>query len=145
MRAKVRERAAIVGRRVSKAIPEYVAGYKPLIASLGHLGRRDEAKPYVAKLLSLEPHFTVERFGRVYLDYLQNGHGKTIAAAYSVRPKPGAPVSMPLRWEELGEKVRPRDFGMREALERVERHGDLFKPVLQGGQALSPALRQLRG
>ena len=60
------ERAAIVGRRVSKAIPEYVAGYKPLIASLGHLGRRDEAKPYVAKLLSLEPHFTVERFGRVY-------------------------------------------------------------------------------
>ena len=59
------ERAAIVGRRVSKAIPEYVAGYKPLIASLGHLGRRDEAKPYVAKLLSLEPHFTVERFGRV--------------------------------------------------------------------------------
>ena len=39
---------------------------KPLIASLGHLGRRDEAKPYVAKLLSLEPNFTVERFGEVY-------------------------------------------------------------------------------
>ena len=81
----------------------------------------------------------------VLVDHRQNGHGKTIAAAYSVRPKPGAPVSTPLRWEELGEKVRPRDFGMREALERVDRHGDLFKPVLQGGQALSPALRQLRG
>jgi hypothetical protein len=39
---------------------------KPLIASLGHLGRRDEAKPYIAKLLSLEPNFTVERFGQVY-------------------------------------------------------------------------------
>ena len=72
----------------------------------------------------------------VLVDHRQNGHGKTIASAYSVRPKPGAPVSTPLRWEELGEKVRPRDFGMREALQRVEQHGDLFEPVLQGGQAL---------
>ena len=80
----------------------------------------------------------------VLVDHRQNGHGKTIASAYSVRPKPGAPVSTPLRWEELGEKVRPRDFGMREALARVEKHGDLFEPVLQGGQALGPALRQLR-
>jgi tetratricopeptide (TPR) repeat protein len=60
------ERAVIVGRRANKANPEYVASYKPLIASLGHLGRRDEAKPYVAKLLILEPNFTVERFGQVY-------------------------------------------------------------------------------
>jgi bifunctional non-homologous end joining protein LigD len=80
----------------------------------------------------------------VLVDHRQNGHGKTIAAAYSVRPKPGAPVSTPLRWEELGDNVRPRDFGMREALERVERHGDLFAPVLLGGQALSAALRRLR-
>jgi bifunctional non-homologous end joining protein LigD len=80
----------------------------------------------------------------VLVDHRQNGHGKTIASAYSVRPKPGAPVSTPLRWEELGEKVRPRDFGMREALERVEKHGDLFEPVLQGGQGLGAALRQLR-
>jgi bifunctional non-homologous end joining protein LigD len=80
----------------------------------------------------------------VLVDHRQNGHGKTIASVYSVRPKPGAPVSTPLRWEELGEKVRPRDFGRREALERVERHGDLFEPVLRGGQALGPALRVLR-
>jgi bifunctional non-homologous end joining protein LigD len=80
----------------------------------------------------------------VLVDHRQNGHGKTIASAYSVRPKPGAPVSTPLRWEELGEKVRPRDFGLREALERVERHGDLFEPVLRGGQSLRPALRTLR-
>jgi bifunctional non-homologous end joining protein LigD len=80
----------------------------------------------------------------VLVDHRQNGHGKTIASAYSVRPKPRAPVSTPLRWEELGEKVRPSDFGMREALERVERHGDLFEPVLKGGQALGPALRALR-
>ena len=80
----------------------------------------------------------------VLVDHRQNGHGKTIASAYSVRPKPGAPVSTPLRWEELGEKVRPRDFGMREALARVDKHGDLFEPVLRGGQALGPALRTLR-
>jgi bifunctional non-homologous end joining protein LigD len=80
----------------------------------------------------------------VLVDHRQNGHGKTIASVYSVRPKPGAPVSTPLRWEELHEKVRPRDFGMREALERIERDGDLFEPVLRGGQSLGPALRSLR-
>ena len=80
----------------------------------------------------------------VLVDHRQNGHGKTIASVYSVRPKPGAPVSTPLRWEELGEKVRPRDFGMREALARVQKHGDLFEPVLEGGQALAPALRKVR-
>ncbi|MGZ4392358.1 MAG: non-homologous end-joining DNA ligase [Gaiellaceae bacterium] len=80
----------------------------------------------------------------VLVDHRQNGHGQTIAAVSSVRPKRGAPVSTPLRWEELCEKVRPRDFGMREALERLERHGDLFEPVLEGGQALGPALRKLR-
>jgi bifunctional non-homologous end joining protein LigD len=80
----------------------------------------------------------------VLVDHRQNGHGKTIASVYSVRPKPGAPVSTPLRWEELTERVRPRDFGRREALDRVAKHGDLFEPVLKGGQALAPALRQLR-
>src|SRR6266571_3106506 len=80
----------------------------------------------------------------VLVDHRQNGHGKTIASVYSVRPKSGAPVSTPLQWEELTEKVQPRDFGRREALDRVAKHGDLFEPVLQGGQALGPGLRRLR-
>ena len=80
----------------------------------------------------------------VLVDHRQNGHGKTIASVYSVRPKPGAPVSTPLRWEELSERVRPRDFGRRETLDRVAREGDLFEPVLHGGQALGAALRRLR-
>jgi bifunctional non-homologous end joining protein LigD len=80
----------------------------------------------------------------VLVDHRQNGHGKTIASVYSVRPKPGAPVSTPLRWDELTEDVRPRDFSMAVALERVGRLGDLFEPVLDGGQALGPALRELR-
>jgi tetratricopeptide (TPR) repeat protein len=60
------ERAVLVGRRVVTANPDFVAGYKPLIASLGHLERRQEAKPHVDKLLSLEPDFTIERFGQIY-------------------------------------------------------------------------------
>src|ERR687897_2403866 len=68
--------------------------------------------------------------GSVLVDHRQNGHGKTIASVYSVRPKPGAPVSTPLRWEELTPDVRPTDFGMRQALDRIERHGDLYEPVL---------------
>jgi bifunctional non-homologous end joining protein LigD len=80
----------------------------------------------------------------VLVDHRQNGHGKTIASVYSVRPKPGAPVSTPLRWEELTEDLRPRDFPMAVALERVEREGDLFEPVLHGRQSLTAALRALR-
>jgi bifunctional non-homologous end joining protein LigD len=79
----------------------------------------------------------------VFLDARQNGWGKTIASAYSVRPKPGAPVSTPLRWEELTEEVSPRDFGMEEALRRIEDHGDLFRPLLDEPQALAPARRAL--
>ena len=80
----------------------------------------------------------------VLVDHRQNGHGKTIASAYSVRPKPGAPVSTPLRWEELTEDVRPRDFSMQVALDRVSKQGDLFEPVLHGKQPLGPALKALR-
>ncbi len=79
----------------------------------------------------------------VFLDARQNGWGKTIASVYSVRPKPGAPVSTPLRWEELTEDVSPRDFGMAEALRRIDQHGDLFRPVLDRPQALAPARRAL--
>ena len=60
------ERAVIFGQRAMKINRNFVAGYKPLIASLGHLGRCDDAGPYIAKLLSLEPNFSVEQFGQVY-------------------------------------------------------------------------------
>jgi DNA-binding SARP family transcriptional activator len=60
------ERAVVVGRRVVRANPDFINGYKPLIASLGHLGRCDEAAPYIDKLLSLEPNFTIEKFRKDY-------------------------------------------------------------------------------
>jgi len=81
----------------------------------------------------------------VLVDHRQNGWGKTIASVYSVRPKAGAPVSTPVYWDELTDSVRPRDFTMSVALERVKRLGDLFEPVLHGRQGLGPALRELRG
>jgi bifunctional non-homologous end joining protein LigD len=80
----------------------------------------------------------------VLIDANQNGEGKTIASVYSVRPKPGAPVSTPLRWEEVDESLDPAAFTMDAVLERIRRHGDLFAGVLTTRQRLEPALRSLR-
>src|SRR4051794_40857610 len=79
----------------------------------------------------------------VLVDHRQNGHGRTIASVYSVRPKPGAPVSTPLQWDELTSDVRPRDFTMEVARERIGRHGDLFEPVLTDPRPLSAAAKKL--
>ena len=80
----------------------------------------------------------------VLVDHRQNGWGKTIASVYSVRPKPEAPVSTPLRWDELKADLRPQDFPMAVALERIAEHGDLFEPVLHASQRLGPALKAIR-
>ena len=78
------------------------------------------------------------------IDSNQNGEGKTIASVYSVRPKAGAPVSTPLRWDEVNERLDPSAFTMEEVLRRVEKHGDLFEGVLKGRQSLTAALKALR-
>jgi bifunctional non-homologous end joining protein LigD len=80
----------------------------------------------------------------VLIDANQNGAGKTIASVYSVRPKAGAPVSTPLRWSEVNEKLDPAAFTMEVVLERIRRHGDLFAGVLAGKQRLGRALKTLR-
>jgi bifunctional non-homologous end joining protein LigD len=81
----------------------------------------------------------------VLIDANQNGEGKTIASAYSVRPRPGAPVSTPLRWEEVNEDLDPLSFTMPVVLERVRKHGDLFEGVLSTKQRLTDALKALGG
>jgi len=80
----------------------------------------------------------------VLIDSNQNGEGKTIASVYSVRPKPGAPVSTPLRWDEVTERLDPAAFTTEAVLERVAREGDLFEGVLTTKQSLSAALKSLR-
>jgi bifunctional non-homologous end joining protein LigD len=81
----------------------------------------------------------------VLIDANQNGEGKTIASVYSVRPRPGAPVSTPLRWDEVNERLDPLSFTMPAVLERVRKHGDLFEGVLTTRQRLTEAMRSLGG
>jgi bifunctional non-homologous end joining protein LigD len=81
----------------------------------------------------------------VLIDSNQNGEGKTIASAYSVRPRAGAPVSTPLRWSEVNRDLDPLSFTMPVVLERVRRHGDLFKELLTKKQRLKGALKALGG
>jgi bifunctional non-homologous end joining protein LigD len=80
----------------------------------------------------------------VLIDSNQNGEGKTIASAYSVRPRPGAPVSTPLRWDEVNEGLDPSAFTMDVVLDRVRREGDLFEGVLKTRQRIDKALAALR-
>jgi bifunctional non-homologous end joining protein LigD len=81
----------------------------------------------------------------VLIDASQNARGKTIASVYSVRPMPGAPVSTPLRWDEVNAKLDPLSFTMETVLDRVRRHGDLFEGVLTTKQRLTEALKAFGG
>lgn len=82
------------------------------------------------------------RTGKVFIDHNQNVAGKTIASVYSVRPRAGAPVSTPLLWDEVA-GADPARFTMGSIWERISRHGDLFAPVLRGGQRLDETERRL--
>jgi bifunctional non-homologous end joining protein LigD len=73
------------------------------------------------------------RGDKVYVDFLQNGRGKLIAAPFSVRPRPGAPVSMPLRWSEVTRRLAPERFTIRSAPARLARRGDPLRGVLGPG------------
>ncbi|MGE9310475.1 DNA ligase D [Niabella sp. CJ426] len=93
------------------------------------------------------PSFTtIERIvknrkGKMYLDFLQNRPGATLACPYSLRPKPGATVSMPLHWDEVKPSLKMTDFTIKNAVARIRETGDLFKPVLGKGIDLARALK----
>jgi len=70
------------------------------------------------------------RASKVYVDFLQNGRGKLIASAFSVRPRPRAPVSMPLRWSQVSARLDPARFNIASALERIAAEGDPLRGVL---------------
>nr|WP_312902956.1 hypothetical protein [Chryseobacterium taichungense] len=84
------------------------------------------------KITSIERQIA-DRNGKMYLDFLQNRPHATIASVYSVRPKPGATVSMPLMWEEVKKGLKISDFTIFNAVKRLEDMGDIFKPVLGKG------------
>ncbi len=94
------------------------------------------------KFTSIE-RMTRNRKGKIYIDYLQNRPKATLAAPYSLRPKPSATVSMPLHWEEVKKGLRLKDFHIRNAMARIKSEGDLFKPVLGKGVRIERVLRLL--
>ncbi len=97
----------------------------------------------VGDVATITRHVT-KRGDKVYLDYLQNRHGQTIVAPFSVRPLPGATVSMPLLWDEVVDGLDPKDYTIRNAIERMERLGaDPVAPVLTEIPDLQAALRGL--
>jgi bifunctional non-homologous end joining protein LigD len=82
------------------------------------------------KLITAEYRVAKRPEGRVLVDYNQNAWGRTLASVYSVRPKPGATVSTPVSWDEVERGFRTEDFRMDNVPERVQRLGDLWRPLL---------------
>jgi bifunctional non-homologous end joining protein LigD len=108
----------------------------------------NEAATLVAQMIATkvaETHpkeATIERFVRargaatVYVDYLQNIQGKTVAGPYCVRAKPGATVSTPLKWTELTDSLDPRGFNVGNAAERFEKIGDIWREAMKKKNSL---------
>lgn len=84
-----------------------------------------------------------KREGKVYLDYLQNGHGRLLVSPWCVRPRPNAPVSTPLLWSDVTEALDPSAFTIETVPERLAAHGDPMAPLLEQQTQLSEVLEAL--
>jgi bifunctional non-homologous end joining protein LigD len=94
------------------------------------------------KITSLE-RSPKNRQKKVYLDYLQNRWAQTVVCPYSVRGRPGAPVSTPLDWNEVKKGLEPKEYTIKSVPERVNKKGDPFLPVLKKGANIEAALKKL--
>jgi bifunctional non-homologous end joining protein LigD len=124
--------------------------YIPLGAKYTYEQSKEFAR-VIATLVSKElPKFTtIERIvknrrGKLYIDFLQNRPQATVSAPYSVRPKPGATVSMPLHWEEVKKGLKMTNFTIHNAVARVRSEGDIFKPVLGKGINLDKVIKNIK-
>ena len=123
----------------------------PLGARHDYDASRDFAHAICERIHAEMPEVTslernpARRQGKMYLDYLQNRRGQTLAAPYCVRPREGAPVSTPLKWSEVKPGLEPGNFTLRNTRRRLDRVGDLWKPVLLSGAgaSLARALKKL--
>ena len=115
--------------------------YKQVKAFAGRVAAIVHARTSSFTSLARKPE---QREKRVYLDILQNAKGQTAASVYSVRAKPGAPVSTPLAWKEVKAGLDPSDFTIRTVPGRLLKKGDLFKAVLQKGIDLKTCLKKLK-
>lgn len=110
--------------------------FVPLVPGYSHEEAADFACSIAAAVAAKVPGITVERAlakrrGRLYLDCMQNGYGKTVVAPYSLRAIDGAPVSAPLKWSEITPKLDPLKFNLRTMPDRLARVGDLFADVFK--------------
>jgi DNA ligase D len=92
---------------------------------------------------TLERSLSKRKKNHIYVDYLQNRVGQTLASAYSARPKPGATVSAPLAWSEVEHGLSIQDFNIKNMVRRVKDKGDLFEGVLGKGIDMKKALQRL--
>lgn len=112
------------------------------VKNFGHL-LMQMVQQEIPEITTLERALQKRDKNKIYLDYLQNRRGQTLASVYSLRPKNGAPVSMPIEWNELKYGLKPTDFNIENALQRIKKNGDLFKPVLAKGIDMLKALELL--
>jgi bifunctional non-homologous end joining protein LigD len=84
-----------------------------------------------------------KRQKKIYIDFLQNREGQTLAAPYSVRPTPEATVSTPLEWEELSSRLKPTAFNMTNIFKRLDKVGDLWQPVIKNGIDVAKVLKKI--
>ncbi len=85
-----------------------------------------------------------KRGPKIYIDWLQNRTGQTLASVYSLRPVPGASVSTPLEWKEVNHKLSPKQFTIKNIFARIKKKGDLFLPVLNELNSIETALKKLK-
>jgi len=123
--------------------------YLPLNAEYSYEEARDFTKllcyfiqEKTSGLTSME-RAVKNRKDKIYLDYLQNRRGQTLASTYCVRPKKGAPVSAPLEWEELKKGLKITDFNIKNMVARLKEKGDLFQAVLHDKIDMEKALERL--
>jgi len=101
-----------------------------------------EVNKHQPRITSVE-RLPEKRKHRIYLDFLQNRAGQTLAAPYSLRPTSDATVSMPLHWDEITPSLKPTDFTIKNAVKRLNRTGDLWRPVMGNGITLSKTLESI--
>jgi bifunctional non-homologous end joining protein LigD len=101
------------------------------------------ASEQIPEFTTLERNLQKRGHKHIYMDYLQNRRGQTIACVYSLRPKPGATVSTPLLWKEVKSGLTPQDFTINNIGKRVKKMGDIFTPVLGKGIDLNKCLKKL--
>jgi len=92
---------------------------------------------------SLERSLSKRGKSNIYIDFLQNRKGQTLACAYSLRPRPEAPVSTPLEWQEVKPGLLPTDFTIKNILKRIAQKGDLFSGVVLKGIDMKKCIKNL--